>query len=265
MVEEHLTYHLFLIFAGAAVLATVALFARQAMIVAYIILGLLLGPAVFNLVPDPELIQQISDVGIIFLLFLLGLNLHPQKLITLFKSTLLTTLTACLVFGLVGGVFSLLLGLNAVDSLIVGIAMMFSSTIIGLKLLPTTILHHQHTGEIIISILLLQDIIAILALLLIKASAFETGLGWQSLSVHRLADDRFTGKNIARTSVIKTNRKVRYHSGIRFSRLHRLVPWICRAGTMAGTIFRNGCIYRRRCTGSQPYFNLHRGKLETTA
>ena len=48
MVEEHLTYHLFLIFAGAAVLATVALFARQAMIVAYIILGLLLGPAVFN-------------------------------------------------------------------------------------------------------------------------------------------------------------------------------------------------------------------------
>jgi len=263
MVEEHLTYHLFLIFAGAAVLATVALFARQAMIVAYIILGLLLGPAVFNLVPDPELIQQISDVGIIFLLFLLGLNLHPQKLITLFKSTLLTTLTACLVFGLVGGVFSLLLGLNAVDSLIVGIAMMFSSTIIGLKLLPTTILHHQHTGEIIISILLLQDIIAILA---DQSISLWNGTGMAiSLSVHRLADDRFTGKNIARTSVIKTNRKVRYHSGIRFSRLHRLVPWICRAGTMAGTIFRNGCIYRRRCTGSQPYFNLHRGKLETTA
>jgi Kef-type K+ transport system membrane component KefB len=46
---------------------------------------------------------------------------------------------------------------------------MFSSTIIGLKLLPTTVLHHQRTGEIIISILLLQDMIAILILLGLQA------------------------------------------------------------------------------------------------
>jgi Kef-type K+ transport system membrane component KefB len=45
---------------------------------------------------------------------------------------------------------------------------MFSSTIIGLKLLPTTALHHQHTGEVIISILLLQDLIAIALLLLLE-------------------------------------------------------------------------------------------------
>ena len=43
--------------------------------------------------------------------------------------------------------------------------MMFSSTIIGIKLLPTTILHHQHTGEIMISVLLLQDLLAIFVLL----------------------------------------------------------------------------------------------------
>lgn len=47
--------------------------------------------------------------------------------------------------------------------------MMFSSTIIGLKLLPTTILHHRHTGEMMISILLFQDIIAILVLFAITA------------------------------------------------------------------------------------------------
>ena len=44
--------------------------------------------------------------------------------------------------------------------MIIGAAMMFSSTIIGIKLLPTTVLHHQHTGEIMISILLLQDLLA---------------------------------------------------------------------------------------------------------
>jgi Kef-type K+ transport system membrane component KefB len=52
--------------------------------------------------------------------------------------------------------------------LITGAAMMFSSTIIGIKLLPTTILHHQHTGEMMISVLLLQDLLAIFVLLLMR-------------------------------------------------------------------------------------------------
>ena len=55
--------------------------------------------------------------------------------------------------------------------------MTFSSTIIGLKLLPTRTLHHQHTGEIIISILLLQDLLAIAVLLLLE------GLGGRGSSV----------------------------------------------------------------------------------
>jgi Kef-type K+ transport system membrane component KefB len=54
------------------------------------------------------------------------------------------------------------------ESLLIGAAMMFSSTIVGLKLLPTTALHHQHTGEIIIGILLLQDLVAIVILLLLE-------------------------------------------------------------------------------------------------
>jgi Kef-type K+ transport system membrane component KefB len=46
---------------------------------------------------------------------------------------------------------------------------MFSSTIIGLKLLPTTVLHHKHAGEVIVSILLLQDLIAIIVLVTLKS------------------------------------------------------------------------------------------------
>ena len=183
MNSDSLTFHLFLIFTGASILATLALFTRQAMIVAYILLGLLLGPAVLNLVPDPEIISQIAHIGIIFLLFLLGLNLHPQKLILLFRSTLLVTLATSGAFAIVGGGFALLLGMSLLDSLFVGLAMMFSSTIIGLKLLPTTTLHHRHTGEIIISILLLQDIIAIFCLALIQANPAETGALTRSLGL----------------------------------------------------------------------------------
>ena len=52
-----------------------------------------------------------------------------------------------------------------------GGAATFSSTIVGLKLLPTTMLHHQRTGEVIISILLLQDLLAIVLLLVVQGSA----------------------------------------------------------------------------------------------
>lgn len=181
MQGEHIVYHLFLIFAGSAMLATVALYARQAMIVAYIVLGILLGPSLLNLVPDTRLIAQIADAGIIFLLFLLGMNLHPQKLFDLFRSTLLITVASSLVFGAAGFGFALMIGLGWRDAGFTGMTMMFSSTIIGLKLLPVSVLHHQRTGELMISILLLQDIIAILSLLFIKARTLGGSAGWQTV------------------------------------------------------------------------------------
>jgi Kef-type K+ transport system membrane component KefB len=73
-----------------------------------------------------------------------------------------------LVFAIVGYLIALAFGYSTVECFLIGAAMMFSSTIIGLKLLPTTALHHRHVGEIIISVLLLQDIIAILILLLLE-------------------------------------------------------------------------------------------------
>lgn len=168
MQDDNILFLIFLVFGGAALLATVALYLRQAMIVAYLVIGALLGPWGFGLVTDANLIQDISRIGIIFLLFLLGLNLPPQKLFLLFKKTSLLTLFSTLIFGGIASGIAWMFGLGMVDVVIVGIASSFSSTIIGLKLLPTTVLHHRHTGEVIISILLLQDLIAIAAMLVIQ-------------------------------------------------------------------------------------------------
>jgi len=156
---------LFLIFVGAAIFATVALFARQSLIIAYIFLGMVLGPWGLKWVTDTGLIQDISNIGIIFLLFLLGLNLSPHKLLELLKQTTIVTVVTSGVFAMVGWAIATLAGLDLSNAIIVGVACMFSSTIIGLKLLPTTVLHHRHTGEVIISVLLLQDLIAIVVLL----------------------------------------------------------------------------------------------------
>lgn len=149
-------------------MATLALFARQAMIVGYIILGILLGPWGLALVNDASLVTDISQIGIIFLLYLLGLDLLPQQLMTMLGEALKVTLISSIVFACFGYLIGFIFAYSMLESILIATVTMFSSTIIGLKLLPTTILHHKHTGQIIISILLIQDLIAIIVLLLLQ-------------------------------------------------------------------------------------------------
>jgi len=165
----------FLIFTTAAVLATFALFTRQPLIVAYILVGILLGPSAIGLINDPTLISGISHIGIIFLLFLLGLDMQPSKLANMFGRSLLVGLVSCSVFFALGAGTSLLFGFDTTSAVIVGVAMMFSSTIIGIKLLPTTVLHHRQTGELVVALLLIQDLIAIVVLLVLTGNLWQSG------------------------------------------------------------------------------------------
>jgi len=171
MHQDPIVFTIFLVFTGAALFATLALYARQSLLVAYILLGALLGPSALGLVDDPELIRSISEFGIMFLLFLLGLNLQPQELLRMVSKTTQVTVFSSLAFWGVGFALSMAFGFALEEALLVGAAATFSSTIVGLKLLPTTMLHHQRTGEVIISILLLQDLIAIVLLLVVQGSA----------------------------------------------------------------------------------------------
>ncbi len=173
-------YQLFLIFTGAAALATLALFARQALPIAYIVLGILIGPHGSQQINDASAIEEMAQIGIMFLLFLLGLDLSPQRLLQMLRKATLITVGTSFAFALLGGGIAWQFGYTLGESLLVGVAMTFSSTIIGLKLLPTRTLHHQHTGEIIISILLLQDLLAIAVLLLVE------GLGGRGSSLQGL-------------------------------------------------------------------------------
>ncbi len=177
------TFSFFLIFTGAAVLASVALYTRQPLIIAYIVLGAAMGPHGLALVTDVRLLADIAHVGIIFLLFLLGLDMQPQALWqTLRKSTVVALLSSAL-FLLMGYGVALLFGFSQFDALVVGAAMMFSSTIIGIKLLPTTVLHHRHIGELMIGLLLLQDLLAIIVLMLLLGAANPDRGDMSALSV----------------------------------------------------------------------------------
>lgn len=180
MPEGTVFYTIFLIFTGAAVFSTVVLYTRQSLLVAYILLGAALGPWGLKWIADLGTVNDVGEVGIIFLLFLLGLHLQPQNLLHMLKKVTWIAAFSSLLFAVIAYFIGCWFGLSHLESVILGAAMMFSSTIIGLKLLPTTILHHQHTGEVMISVLLMQDIIAIIVLITING-AQDGALHWHDL------------------------------------------------------------------------------------
>jgi Kef-type K+ transport system membrane component KefB len=167
MHTESVIFSFFLIFTGAAILATLSLYFRQPLLLAYIVLGALLGPFGLAWVVDTNLLADVSHIGIIFLLFLIGLDMQPSHLLQMLKKGSIVAFISSLAFALLGFMVGYLFGFSTVDSLIIGASTMFSSTIIGIKLLPTTVLHHKQTGELVVGLLLLQDLLAIILLTLL--------------------------------------------------------------------------------------------------
>lgn len=175
MHADSFVFSVFLIFAGAAALASVALFSRQPLIIAYIVLGMLFGPFGMNFIEDAQTLSSIGRIGIMFLLFLLGLDLHPRNFSQLLSRTAIVTIGSALIMGFIGYGVGYGLGFTRIESILTGVAIGFSSTIIGIKLLPTTVLHHKHIGEMLVAILLVQDIIAITVLILMSSFGENKG------------------------------------------------------------------------------------------
>lgn len=186
MHEDSLVFSIALIFSSAAVLGTLAMYARQSLIVVYMLLGMFLGPFGAQWVEEQQTIESLANLGVALLLFLIGLNLHPQKLLPMLKNALWIMVVSSCVFFAGGFAVALAIGLTWQECLIVGVCMTFSSTIIALKLLPGTDLYRERVGEIIISVLLLQDLLAIVVLLFLKGASREVDVA-EGLAVMLLA------------------------------------------------------------------------------
>jgi glutathione-regulated potassium-efflux system ancillary protein KefC len=161
---ERFIVDLSILMVGAAVFSYLAVMLRQPIIVGYIVCGIILGPLGLGWIKNAEFIDAISHIGITLLLFLTGLCLHPQKLISSFRETAVVTLTNCAASFLIAFGLAWLFRFNVIDSVCIGLSLMFSSTILVVKLLPTTTLHQKRMGAICISVLIFQDLLAILVL-----------------------------------------------------------------------------------------------------
>ena len=150
MIEAGFLFTMFVFFSGAAVLSTIALMSRQSLLIAYIVLGVLLGPWGVNLVSDTSLIVEIGDAGVLFLLFLLGLHLDPMNMLYSLKTSCNLLRCPLIYDGWLW--YCPCIWFSKVDSLIIGLSLMFSSTIISLKLLPAGLVHNTAVGEFMISV-----------------------------------------------------------------------------------------------------------------
>jgi Kef-type K+ transport system membrane component KefB len=167
-------YELGIIIVCAAGLSALAVALRQPIILAYLLCGVFIGPWGLGLVPDVDFVDGISRFGVTLLLFLAGIVLHPQRLAELFRKTLWVTLISSLVSCIIAFLFATAWGFTPKDSVYIGLALMFSSTILVIKLMPTTALHHKHMGAACIAVLIAQDIIAVGILWFMRASGSHT-------------------------------------------------------------------------------------------
>lgn len=153
----------------AAVIGAIAVRLRQPLIVAFIAVGVIVGPAWLGWVRPDETLELLASIGVSILLFLVGLKLDVQIIRSLGPVALATGLGQVVFTSVVGFVLCLLLGLSAVASLYVAVALTFSSTIIIVKLLSDKREIDALHGRIAVGFLIVQDIVVILAMIALSA------------------------------------------------------------------------------------------------
>jgi len=181
-----------IIFGFAFISALIFRILKQPLIISYIFTGIILSQFFLNSGENKPLIELFSDLGIAFLLFIVGLEL---KLKTLREIGLLSLIIGFLqeIFTILAGfiILKYFLGFSTLVSLYLGIAFSFSSTVIVLKLITDKGDLEKLYGKLAVGFLLVQDLIAILILFLlpffVKSSALLEGENFFNIILGLLA------------------------------------------------------------------------------
>ncbi len=156
---------------------------RQPMIIGHILTGLLVGPSFLELIKSPETINVFSEFGIALLLFIVGLGLNPRIIKEVGKIAGAIAFVKIAVTTGLGFIISRVLGYEVQAALLIGISLSFSSTIIILKLLADKKELSRLYGKVSIGFLLVEDIIATFALVIVAASASGGGISLEDFGV----------------------------------------------------------------------------------
>lgn len=152
-----------------AIVSIIMRLIKQPLILGYIFAGLLVGPSAFNLIHNGQLFEAFSELGIALLLFIIGLGMNVSELKKLGRPVLLIAFATLFTITLLGFATTTVLGFNTTEAFIIGLAMFFSSTIIIVKILSDKKEQTRLHGQIAIGVIVVDDVIATLALLFVVA------------------------------------------------------------------------------------------------
>jgi Kef-type K+ transport system membrane component KefB len=169
MHEIDLLSNIGLAIVAATAFALLAKALRQPLLLAYLVAGIVLGPKIgFGLIKDEASITLISEIGLILLLFIIGLEIDLKKLLSAGRTLIVSGLSQFLICVALGIGFFVLMGFTLgggrFDALYLAVAMALSSTMIVVKILYDKFELTTLPGRITLGILVFQDIWAILFL-----------------------------------------------------------------------------------------------------
>ena len=183
----------------ATIIAGIIKLLKQPLIIGYIITGLLVSPLFLNLIHSTEILQTFSHMGVAFLLFIVGINLSPKIIKEVGVVSLITGIGQVIFTSLIGFFISRWLGFSIVTSLYIAVALTFSSTIIIMKILSDKKDLETLYGKISIGFLLVQDIIAVIVLIVV--SSFSSGTNITNL----ITDSLIKGVSITAAVIVIAN------------------------------------------------------------
>lgn len=168
-----------------AALTSVPLFKKLGLgsIFGYLIAGLILGPSVFGIFHESEKIMHFAELGVVMLLFLIGLELKPSRLWAMKHAVFgMGTIQVFASTAVLGAILLFFLQFNLRTSFVVGLALSLSSTAFAIGLLTEKGYINTHFGRNSFAILLFQDIVAIPLLAFIPFLAMESiDFRWEQL------------------------------------------------------------------------------------
>ncbi len=160
----------------ATVMAMIMRLLKQPLIIGHILTGILVGPSLLHLVDDKHAFETFSEIGIALLLFIIGMELSVSVIKRLGKPVFLTAAAILMTVGTLGFLVGTAYHFTFVESMLVGLAMFFSSTIIIAKVLSDKKEISRLNGQIAIGVILLDDIVATFALLFVAAAGSGNAL-----------------------------------------------------------------------------------------
>jgi Kef-type K+ transport system membrane component KefB len=170
----------------AAVIGFIGMRLRQPLIVSFIAVGIIVGPAALNIIETSEQLDLLAHMGIAILLFVVGLKLDIHIIKNMGMVALATGMGQVIFTSVLGYFIALLLGMDHITAIYVAVALTFSSTIIIVKLLSDKREIDTLHGKIAIGFLIVQDIVVVLVMIGLTAlgdSSVSDSMGMRALGV----------------------------------------------------------------------------------